>query len=77
MPWSEQLLIAEDLLPAVLKRYGIENIQFSGRIMGEKLAGVKLKHPFYDKQVPVILGDHVTVDSGTGAVHTAPAHGRR
>ncbi|MBX3709747.1 MAG: isoleucine--tRNA ligase [Gammaproteobacteria bacterium] len=74
-PVPEQLLIAEDLLPAVLQRYGIENHTILGRVRGDKLEGVKLKHPFYEKQVPVILGDHVTVDSGTGAVHTAPAHG--
>lgn len=74
-PGPEQLLIAEDLLPSVLQRYGIENHTILGRVMGEKLAHIKLQHPFYDKQVPVILGEHVTVDSGTGAVHTAPAHG--
>ncbi|HHL31188.1 MAG TPA: isoleucine--tRNA ligase, partial [Oceanospirillales bacterium] len=45
-------------------------------IRGDKLAGLKLQHPFYDdRQVPVILGDHVTVEAGTGAVHTAPGHG--
>lgn len=74
-PGPEQFLIAEDLLPAVLQRYGIVEHTVLGRVMGEKLAGVKLKHPFYDKQVPVILGDHVTTETGTGAVHTAPAHG--
>lgn len=71
----EQLLIASDLLPSVLERYRIENYTILGRVMGEKLSGVMLTHPFYDKRVPIILGDHVTVDSGTGAVHTAPAHG--
>ena len=35
-----------------------------------------LQHPFYDKQVPIILGEHVTTEAGTGAVHTAPAHGQ-
>ena len=35
-----------------------------------------LQHPFYERQVPVILGDHVTTDAGTGAVHTAPGHGQ-
>jgi len=75
-PQPEQLLIAEDLLPTVLQRYNISEHTILGRVMGEKLAGSKLKHPFYDKQVPVVLGEHVTVDSGTGAVHTAPAHGQ-
>ena len=44
--------------------------------LGEALEGFKLQHPFLPRQVPIILGDHVTVDAGTGAVHTAPAHGQ-
>lgn len=73
---QEFLLIAEALLETVLKRYGIENFYTLGMITGEKLTGVKLQHPFYARQVPVIVGDHVTVEAGTGAVHTAPAHGQ-
>src|SRR5690606_4771924 len=42
---------------------------------GQVLEGLRLQHPFLDRQVPVILGDHVTLEAGTGAVHTAPAHG--
>ncbi len=42
---------------------------------GTELEGLLLQHPFYDKQVPIILGNHVNSDTGTGAVHTAPAHG--
>jgi len=72
---SEQLLIAEGLLPAVLTRCGIENYRVLGRVRGDVLQGAKLKHPFYDKEVPVVLGEHVTLETGTGAVHTAPAHG--
>lgn len=71
----EQIIIAEDLLASVMSRYGIEKYRVLGKVAGEKLAGMKLKHPFYDREVPIVLGDHVTVDSGTGAVHTAPAHG--
>lgn len=71
----EQFIVAEALLPAVIEKYKIENHHILGRVIGEKLAGLKLAHPFFDKQVPVILGEHVTVESGTGAVHTAPAHG--
>src|SRR5579883_1364029 len=72
----EQLLVAEALAAAVIERLGIEKFRVLGRTTGEKLAGVKLKHPFYERQVPIVLGEHVTVDSGTGAVHTAPAHGQ-
>ncbi len=74
-PKPEQMLIAEDLLPAVMQRYNVENHTVLGRMMGEKFAGVKLRHPFYDKDVPIVLGEHVTIETGTGAVHTAPAHG--
>ncbi|MBU3694152.1 MAG: isoleucine--tRNA ligase [Rhodocyclaceae bacterium] len=42
---------------------------------GAALEGLRLRHPFLDKTVPVILGEHVTMDAGTGCVHTAPAHG--
>lgn len=72
----EQWLIADALLATIIQRYNVQNHRILGRIMGEKLLGIQLKHPFYDKQVPLVLGDHVTVDSGTGAVHTAPAHGQ-
>ena len=44
---------------------------------GKVLEGLLLQHPFLDRQVPVVLGEHVTTDAGTGAVHTAPAHGLR
>lgn len=73
---KEQLLIAEDLLAQVLQRYQITDYRVMGKVLGEKLEGLLLKHPFYDKQVPVVLGEHVVVDAGTGAVHTAPAHGQ-
>lgn len=73
---KEQFLVAEDLLPHVLKRYNVTEHYIAGRVVGEKLLGVKLKHPFYDKEVPIVLGDHVTIEAGTGAVHTSPAHGQ-
>jgi isoleucyl-tRNA synthetase len=71
----ERLVVAEALLPSLLARYKVDNHQVLGRVMGEKLAGIKLQHPLFDREVPVVLGEHVTVESGTGAVHTAPAHG--
>ena len=43
---------------------------------GSDLEGLKLQHPFYEREVPVILGEHVTIEAGTGAVHTAPGHGQ-
>ena len=69
------LVIAADLVNDVCTKYDFEG-KVLATITGEKLEGLKLQHPFYaDRQVPVILGDHVTVDAGTGAVHTAPGHG--
>jgi isoleucyl-tRNA synthetase len=72
---TERLLIAETLLKTCLKRYQITEYRRLGEATGKVFEGVLLQHPFYPRQVPVILGEHVTVEVGTGAVHTAPAHG--
>ena len=56
--------------PLGLEQY---NVIAYGR--GHAFEGLQLQHPFYDREVPVILGEHVTLDAGTGAVHTAPGHG--
>lgn len=72
---DERIVIAKDLLETVMQRYSIEHYTVLGDVVGEKLEHVLLKHPFFERNVPVICGDHVTVESGTGAVHTAPAHG--
>ncbi len=71
-----RLLLAEALHAAVLERAEISDYTILGRCIGSDLEGVELNHPFYDRQVPVIVGDHVTLDAGTGAVHTAPGHGQ-
>jgi len=73
---SEHLVLAVELSNAVLQRAGIENSRTVATVKGSALEGVKLSHPFYERTVPVILGDHVTTDAGTGAVHTAPGHGQ-
>ncbi len=72
----ERLLVAESLLKDVMLRYEIENYRVVAYCRGSELEGLKLKHPFYDREVPIILGDHVTTEAGTGAVHTAPGHGQ-
>jgi isoleucyl-tRNA synthetase len=71
-----QLLLAESLLAAVMQRYAIKNYHIVAMCLGAKLEGILLQHPFYDRQVPIVLGDHVSLEAGTGAVHTAPAHGQ-
>jgi len=73
---EERWLLAEDLLTSVLQRAGIERFAQLGLLRGQALEHLSLAHPFYDRQVPVILGEHVTLESGTGAVHTAPGHGQ-
>ncbi len=70
------LLLAEALYEQALERYGVEAFDIIGRCQGQALEHQLLQHPFYDRQVPIILGDHVTTDAGTGAVHTAPGHGQ-
>ena len=73
---DERLLLAEALYEDVIQRGELAEPTILGRCNGVALEGVQLNHPFYDRQVPVILGDHVTLEAGTGAVHTAPGHGQ-
>ncbi|HEY8085756.1 MAG TPA: class I tRNA ligase family protein, partial [Methylophilaceae bacterium] len=70
------ILVGLEQRAACLSRYGITaDSQFAHSCKGAALEHLKLQHPFYDRQVPIILGDHVTTEAGTGLVHTAPAHG--
>src|SRR3989344_2712541 len=71
---SERLILAEELWTASMKRYGGTDTCL-GVCKGSDLEGLSLQHPFYERHVPIILGDHVTTDAGTGLVHTAPGHG--
>jgi isoleucyl-tRNA synthetase len=73
---SHRLILAADLLEACLQRYGLGGAVALAQFEGQLLEGLKLRHPFQDREVPVILGEHVTLDAGTGAVHTAPGHGQ-
>ncbi|MCC2605477.1 isoleucine--tRNA ligase [Planctobacterium marinum] len=72
---KQRLLLASDLVKDCMDRFGADNYHALGYCKGAKLENLQLQHPFYARQVPVILGDHVTTDSGTGCVHTAPGHG--
>lgn len=84
------LIIASELLEKTLARYEVTDATLIGKTLGRVLCGLppdpeykgvhgynqlKLKHPFDSREVPVIYGDHVTTDAGTGLVHTAAAHG--
>ena len=68
------LIIAAQLQAACLARYKLQ-----GRVLaaakGKALEGIRFRHPFYDRDAPVYLGDYVTTETGTGIVHSAPAYG--
>ncbi|HXS26531.1 MAG TPA: isoleucine--tRNA ligase [Steroidobacteraceae bacterium] len=70
-----RLILAAELMPACLKRYRMQARRLIAEFEGRTLEGLRVAHPFQDRTVPVILGEHVTLDAGTGAVHTAPGHG--
>ncbi len=72
---ERRFLVAEGLMKDALGRWGLDDYRVIAYGKGEAFEGLMLKHPFYDREVPIILGDHVTLDAGTGAVHTAPGHG--
>jgi isoleucyl-tRNA synthetase len=72
---DERLVLAEPLVKDAMGRYGVEHYHVIAYCAGAALEGLRSRHPFYAREVPVILGEHVTTESGTGAVHTAPGHG--
>lgn len=77
--WRSQaigLICAKELLTSIMRRYDIQDFQVLATVNGEVLEGLLLQHPYLDRRVPVILADHVTIDAGTGCVHTAPVHGQ-
>ena len=71
----ERLILATERVKPLMQTLGITSWTLIGEAKGAALEKAALKHPFYDRDVPVVLGDHVTLDAGTGAVHTAPGHG--
>ncbi len=69
------VLVAEALAEACAARFGVEEAEIRATVKGEVLDRVMVLPPFASEPVPLMLGDHVTTDAGTGCVHTAPAHG--
>jgi isoleucyl-tRNA synthetase len=69
------LILARELADTCLTRYGLSRLATLGQCSGDKLKHLHFRHPFYERVVPIVLGTHVTLDAGTGLVHTAPAHG--
>jgi isoleucyl-tRNA synthetase len=75
---NEYLILASDLVELVLSHDAVATFEYKliATVKGADIEGLHFTHPFIiDKQVPIILGEHVTVDAGTGLVHTAPVHG--
>lgn len=72
---EERVILAAELLESVAQAVGAEDYTVLGAVKGEALELLRFYHPFYDYDVPLILGDHVTAEGGTGLVHTAPDHG--
>jgi isoleucyl-tRNA synthetase len=71
------LVLADALAEKASKRYGLDACTVLGRVAGAALEHALLAHPFYaERDIPLILGDHVSAEDGTGAVHTAPGHGQ-
>ncbi|HET7616081.1 MAG TPA: isoleucine--tRNA ligase, partial [Bacillales bacterium] len=72
---GNKYVVAFDLLNQLKEHFGWENVSVNKTVKGRDLENVKARHPLYDRESLVVLGDHVTLDAGTGAVHTAPGHG--
>lgn len=72
---DEYYVMAEELVKTTMETAGITGYTTDGCFTGAELEGMKTKHPLYDRPSPIIVGDHVTLESGTGCVHTAPGYG--
>lgn len=72
---GEYYVMADELVKSVMEAAGITEYSTDGIFTGAQLEGIRTKHPLYDRPSPVIVGDHVTLESGTGCVHTAPGYG--
>ncbi len=70
------LLVAAELADQLIERYALEDTRRSRTQPGAVLDKQSLRHPFYQRHALLVLGEHVTTEQGTGAVHTAPGHGQ-
>ena len=69
------LILAKEMVESVMQRVGVAAWTVLGEAKGADLELMGFQHPFLDHTSPVVLGEHVTLEAGTGAVHTAPGHG--
>jgi isoleucyl-tRNA synthetase len=73
---GEVYILAEGLLQGTMEKFGIQKYQVLEKFPGRKLEGLQCRHPFLDRDSLIILASYVTLDVGTGCVHTAPGHGQ-
>ncbi|MCX8118096.1 MAG: isoleucine--tRNA ligase [Desulfobacterota bacterium] len=73
---KEVYLLAEGLLQSVMEKFGIDSYRVLAKFSGRELEGLKTRHPLYDRESVIVLAPYVTLDVGTGCVHTAPGHGQ-
>jgi len=73
---EETYIVAEALALSVVAQLGVERYEIVDKFIGRELEGERYRHVLADRECPIILGDHVTLDQGTGCVHTAPGHGQ-
>jgi len=73
---GETYILAEGLLEHTMKKIGKETFMVLEKFSARQIEGLKCKHPFIDRESLIILGQHVTLEAGTGCVHTAPGHGQ-
>ncbi|KRM72516.1 isoleucine--tRNA ligase [Lacticaseibacillus brantae] len=72
---GKKYVVAQEMLPSVAETLGWDNPEILKTFKGAEMENMTAQHPLYDRTSLVILGDHVTLDAGTGLVHTAPGHG--
>jgi isoleucyl-tRNA synthetase len=68
-------IVAKELLASLAEKFGWENYTVHSTYTGDQLEGIVTRHPLVDREAPVLLGEHVRLDAGTGLVHTAPGYG--
>ena len=73
---GEVYVLAEGLLESVMEKFGIKKYEVLEKFSGKRLEGLKCRHPFLERDSLILLASYVTLDTGTGCVHTAPGHGQ-
>jgi len=73
---DDVLVMAEGLSDVCMDSFGIADYKILGKFNASSIVNLKAKHPLYDRESPIVLAPYVTLDAGTGCVHTAPGHGR-